>query len=265
MSDPAEQQVARRQLSTMLHYAETAGCRRREVLGYFGEVFEHDNCGGCDNCLEPRETYDGTLAAQKFLSCIIRIAQASRFSVGMNHVIEVLTGAETEKIRRWGHDRLTTYGIGRDLSRRDWSGIGRELLRLGLVAVDEGEFATLVVTEEGAAALRERRRVTLTKSMDVPVATRRKSTRSGEVECDEILFGELRRLRKKLADERGVPAYVIFGDVTLREMAREYPIELEQLEGITGVGARKLEEYGAVFVATIAEYLGSNSRLEFHH
>ncbi|WP_442889824.1 DNA helicase RecQ [Congregicoccus parvus] len=265
MSDPAEQQVARRQLSTMLHYAETGGCRRREVLGYFGEAFEHDNCGGCDNCLEPRETYDGTLAAQKFLSCIIRIAQASRFSVGMNHVIEVLTGAETEKIRRWGHDRLTTYGIGRDLSRRDWSGIGRELLRLGLVAVEEGEFATLVVTEEGASTLRERRRVTLTKSMDVPVATRRKSTRSGEVECDEILFGELRRLRKKLADERGVPAYVIFGDVTLREMAREYPIELEQLEGITGVGARKLEEYGAVFVATIAEYLGSNSRLEFHH
>ncbi|MGH8019240.1 MAG: RecQ family ATP-dependent DNA helicase, partial [Opitutaceae bacterium] len=266
MSDPSEQQVARRQLNTMLHYAETAGCRRAEVLAYFGESYPQSGCSSCDNCLEPRETFDGTVPAQKFMSCIIRVAQASRFGVGMNHIIEVLSGADTEKIRRWGHDRLTTYGIGSDLSRREWAGIGRELLRLGLVAVDEGQFSTLAVTAAGAEALRERRKITLTKAMERPAAAssgRRRPGRSGEVECDEILFAELRKLRKRLADERSVPAYVIFGDVTLREMAREYPIELDQLEGITGVGARKLQEYGAIFAATIAEYLGANSRLEF--
>jgi len=266
MSDSAEQQVARRQLTTMLHYAETAGCRRAEVLKYFGERYPHNGCASCDNCLEPRETFDATVPAQKFMSCIIRVAQASRFRVGMNHIIEVLTGADSEKVRRWGHDRLSTYGIGRDFSRRAWSGIGRELVRLGLVAMDEGQFATLVVTREGAEALRERRKITLSRPMEMPGGTapgRRKSARPGEIKCDEILFGELRRLRKRLADERGVPAYVIFGDVTLREMAREYPIELDQFANITGVGARKLDEYGAVFAATIAEYLGSNSRLEF--
>ncbi len=124
ISDPTEQQVARRQLQTMLHYAETARCRRTEVLHYFGEVFPHEGCGACDNCLEPRETYDGTLVAQKFLSCVYRIRQASGFAVGMNHVIEVLTGADTEKIRKWGHQRLSTFGIGGELSRSAWAGWG---------------------------------------------------------------------------------------------------------------------------------------------
>ncbi len=270
MSDPAEQSVARRQLTTMLHYAETAGCRRAEVLGYFGEAFAGPDCGGCDNCLEPRRTYDGTIPAQKFLSTIVRISRAGRFGVGMNHIIEVLTGASTERIRKWGHDRLSTYGIGRDLSRREWAGIGRELLRLGLAEVAEGEFATLALTPAGAEALRERRPITLTRPMEMPEparggggAPRPRAARRGEVECDELLFAELRRVRRRVADERGVPAYVIFGDVTLREMARTYPIELDQLEGISGVGAKKLREYGPVFVAAIAEYLGSNSRLEF--
>jgi ATP-dependent DNA helicase RecQ len=268
MSDPAEQQVARRQLGTMLRFAETAACRRAEVLAYFGEEYSEPNCGACDNCLEPRQTYDGTIPAQKFLSCIVRIGRAGRFGVGMNHVIEVLTGADTDKIRRWGHDRLSTYGIGAGISRREWSGIGRELLRLGLVAVADGEFATLGLTEAGAAALRERKTIMLTRPMEIPAGARsgvarRRQARGGAIECDEILFDELRKLRKRLADERGVPAYVIFGDATLREMARRYPIVSDQLEGITGVGAKKLRDFGAIFAATIADYLGSNSRIEF--
>ena len=117
----------------MVHYAESAGCRRGELLGYFGEKSEQDNCGGCDNCLSPRDTYDGTLAAQKFLSCIYRIRQQSGFEFGMNHIVEVLTGAETERIRKWGHEQLSTYGIGREHSRPEWKAIGRELIRLGLV------------------------------------------------------------------------------------------------------------------------------------
>src|SRR5690606_21287958 len=149
-------------------------------------------CGACDNCLEPRETYDGTILAQKFLSCIVRIHRASGFAVGMNHVVEVLTGAATEKIRRWGHDQLSTYGIGRELARPQWAGVGRELLRLGLVAVSDGEFATLTLTEAGAEALRTRCRIELTKPMEQ--AARRSRARSGAIECDEILFERLRTL-----------------------------------------------------------------------
>lgn len=264
ITDATEQQHARRQLQTMLNYAETARCRRAEVLEYFGESCADENCGGCDNCLEPRETYDGTILGQKFLSCIVRIRQASRFAVGMNHVVEVLTGADTERIRRWAHDRLSTYGIGADLPRAEWSGIGRELLRLGLVAISEGEYATLEITAAGADALRTRRPITLTKPMAKPPATaRRRAVPAGELACDEILFERLRQLRKKLADERGVPAYIVCGDVTLRELARAYPTSPGQLDEISGLGVKKRAEYGAVFTAAIADYLEHNSRLEF--
>ena len=262
LTDEQEQQVARAQLRQIVHYAESSGCRRAELLDYFGEKFPGDNCGACDNCLEPRETYDGTLVAQKFLSCVYRIRQHGRFGVGMNHLIEVLTGADTEKIRRWNHDRLTTYGIGKELSRPAWAAVGRELMRLGYVGVDEGEFATLALSEAGLALLRARTPVTLTKPMNLPKA-KRVIRREGDVECDEILFERLRALRKKLADERGVPAYIVFGDTTLRAMARFYPEKVAAMEGIPGVGEKKRAEFGEVFAAEIADYLRRNSRQAF--
>jgi ATP-dependent DNA helicase RecQ len=257
-----EQQVARAQLRQIVHYAESSGCRRAELLAYFGEKFPLDNCGACDNCLEPRDTYDGTVVAQKFLSCVYRVAQNSRFGVGLNHLIEVLTGADTDKIRRWGHDRLTTYGIGKELSRPAWAAVGRELMRLGYVAVAEGEYATLQLTAEGLALLKARTAVTLTKSMDLPKA-RRVIRREGDIACDEILFERLRTLRKKLADERRVPAYIVFGDTTLRAMARAYPATPGAMEGIPGLGEKKRAEFGAVFAAEIAGYLTTNSRQAF--
>ncbi len=257
-----EQTIARAQLRQIVHYAESGSCRRAELLDYFGEKFPLDNCGACDNCLEPRETYDGTLVAQKFLSCVYRIAQNSSFSVGMNHLTEVLTGADTEKIRKWGHDRLTTYGIGKDLGRPHWAHIGRELMRLGYLAVAEGEFATLELTPAGRTVLLARTPITLTKPMDLPKA-KRSARREGDITCDEILFERLRTLRKRLADERQVPAYIIFGDATLRQMARAYPVQLKTLEGITGVGEKKRAEFGGIFTRTIAEYLQTNSRMAF--
>jgi ATP-dependent DNA helicase RecQ len=172
IADEHEQQVARSQLRQMVHYAESSGCRRVELLSYFGETFPVDACAACDNCLEPRETYDGTIVAQKFLSCVYRVRQASRFSVGLNHIIEVLTGADTDKIRRWGHDQLTTYGIGRDLGRPAWGAVGRELMRLGYLALSDGEFATVDLTEEGMAVLRSRQSISLTKPLDAPKARR---------------------------------------------------------------------------------------------
>ncbi|MBI5425638.1 MAG: DNA helicase RecQ [Opitutae bacterium] len=262
MTDEHEKTVARNQLRLMMHYAESAGCRRSELLAYFGEKFPVNECGACDNCLEPRETYDGTVVAQKFLSCIYRIRQTGRFGVGMNHLIEVLTGAETEKVLRWNHDKLTTYGIGKELARPAWAAVGRELMRLGYVAQAEGEFPILELTEDGMNVLRSREKITLTKPLSLPKA-KRITRREGEIECDEILFARLRELRKKLADERGVPAYVVFGDATLRQLAREYPIDVDQLDGITGIGEKKRAEYGPTFVAAIAKFLDTNPRVQF--
>jgi len=262
ITNPQEQQIARNQLRQIMRYAEGANCRRAELLAYFGEKFPHENCGACDNCLEPRETYDGTIVAQKFLSCVYRINAISRFGVGVNHVTEVLTGADTDKIRRWEHDKLSTYGIGKDVSRPQWAGTGRELLRLGYLKQSDGEFPTLELTPEGMAILRTRQPVTLTKQLTTPKA-RKIVRREGDIECDEILFARLRELRKRLADERKVPAYVIFGDATLRQLAREYPETDAALEGIFGMGEKKRADLGPLFTAFIAEFLKTNPRQTF--
>jgi len=262
ITNQQEKEIARAQLRQIVHYAESAGCRRAELLEYFGEQFPLDNCAACDNCSEPRETYDGTLVAQKFLSCIFRIRQNGRFGVGLNHVIEVLVGADTEKITRWGHHQLTTYGIGKDVPRPTWASVGRELMRLGFVGIDEGEYATLHVTATGMAALRARTPITLTKALDLPKA-KRVTRREGDVECDEILFERLRTLRRKLADERSVPAYIIFGDTTLRAMARSYPDRVEGMEGIPGMGEKKRAEFGELFANEIFLYLQTNSKQAF--
>ena len=225
--NPQEQQIAREQLQQMVHYAECANCRRSELLAYFGEGTVSDRIGNriwrkrrCDNCLSPRATFDGTLAAQKFLSCVYRIREKNGFGVGLNHVVEVLTGADTEKIRKWDHAQLSTYGIGKEHSRPEWAAIGRELIRLGFLRQTTEKFSVLEMTTEGRAALKERRKITLTKPVAAPET---KVHHVGEITCDEILFERLRELRKRLADERDVPAYIIFSDVALRQMARNYP------------------------------------------
>ena len=280
--DPKEQQIAREQLQKMVHYAECSGCRRRELLAYFGEKFgapasdsaesrmiRHHaepevgaptNCGACDNCLSPRATFDGTLAAQKFLSCVYRIREKTRFGVGLNHVIEVLTGADTEKIRKWNHEQLSTYGIGREHSRPEWAAIGRELIRLGHLRQTSEKFSVLELTNDGLAALKQRRKVTLTKPVTAPES---KVHRAGEIACDEVLFDRLRKLRKQLADERNVPAYIVFSDVALRQMARDYPASEREFARISGVGEKKLREFGDVFLGEIAAYLQANPRQIF--
>ena len=258
--DPKEQQIARAQLQQMVHYAEAAGCRRRELLGYFGEQFEEDTCGGCDNCLSPRETFDGTLAAQKLLSCVYRIRERTRFGVGLNHVIEVLTGAETEKIRRWGHEQLSTYGIGSEHSRAEWGAIGRELVRLGHLRQTAEKFSVLELTPEGLAVLKERKPVRLTKPVSAPQPT---AHRAGEIACDEVLFESLVRLRKQMADERGLPPHILFSDVTLRQMARNYPASERELGRISGMSERKLQEFGRVILAVVAGHLEMQPRQIF--
>jgi ATP-dependent DNA helicase RecQ len=303
-----EQRIAYEQLRAMVAYAETRDCRRATLLRYFGEEFTEPSCDGCDNCLNPRETFDGTVPAQKFLSCVHRVYLRQGFGFGLNHIVEILTGGDTEAIRQRGHDQLSTFGIGREMSRNKWQAIGRELVRLGLVAAAPGKFTTLQLTAAGLTTLRERKPITLTIPFDVKAskrnkrrlvipddesfeilpttrhpsvsvagsgskskedengvaagATRRKH-RAGEIECDEVLFEKLRLLRRKLADERNVPAYIVFSDVTLREMARAYPTTPSEFGRIPGVGQQKLRDFADPFTTTIADFVATHQRRHF--
>jgi ATP-dependent DNA helicase RecQ len=270
----SEARIARAQLQQMVHYAETRECRRATLLEYFGETYPAKpdgvgdqtpslqvSCESCDNCLQPRETFDGTVHAQKFLSCVYRIHARHGFGFGLGHVVDVLRGADTEAIRQRGHNELSTYGIGGELKRGEWQAIGRELLRLGLVECAPGKFATLSLTPAGLEALRKRIPIVLTKQIEIAEkATRRKP---GAIECDEGLFARLRRLRRKLADERGVPAYIIFSDVSLREMARNYPTNSTAFRRIPGVGEQKLKDFGEAFLSEIRSHLAANPRRTF--
>lgn len=259
-TDQREREIARTQLEQVLHYAESGECRRARLLAHFGETLDGGNCGGCDNCLNPREQFDGTLAAQKFLSCVYRIRERSGFGVGIQHVVEVLRGAATEKIRRFGHETLSTYGIGKEHSRSDWSAIGRELVRLGFLSQNPAAFNAVELTSDGANILKARRPVRLTRPMKGSMIKQR---RSGDIECDEALFARLRALRKQLADDRGVPPYIIFSDVSLREMANRYPEDQTAFSSISGVGSTKLREFGDVFLEEIQSYLKDSGRKEF--
>ncbi len=251
--DPKEQRFAREQLQKMVHYAESGDCRRSNLLAYFGETWPEGKCDGCDNCLSPRATFDGTVAAQKLMSCAYRIKAKTGFSFGLNHVIEVLTGGMTEAVRKWGHDSVSAFGIGKEMKKAGWQVIGRELIRLGYLRQSTEKFAVVEVTREGMAALKERRTIVLTKPDDTGAASTKQ--RKGEIACDEALFERLRNLRRRLADEREVPAYVIFSDVSVRVMARDYPVSDEQFGKVIGVGEQKRREFGAVFVKEIQDYL----------
>ncbi len=257
-SNIQEQQIANRQLQEMVQYAECASCRRRILLQYFGEDIESEHCGGCDNCLSPRDTFDGKNATQTILSCVEEIRGKSGFSVGLNHIIAVLTGANTEKIRRWRHDRLVSYGRGDTHRRADWAAISRELIRLGYLQQTEAPFTVLEVTPQGQRFLEEPETLMLTKPMSTP---ERKIPAVGDLTQDEMLFTRLRQLRKTLADERDVPAYVIFSDVALRQMARDYPTNEQDFIKISGVGSRKLEEFGPKFLAVIAGHMENDRPL----
>jgi ATP-dependent DNA helicase RecQ len=259
ISDPKERERALAQLELMIHYAEGSDCRRRYLLNYFGEQFDEPSCNGCDNCLSPRETWDATVSVQKFLSCVYRIQEKSGFGMGIAHVVEVLTGANTEKVRKFGHEALSTYGIGKEHSRGDWGTIGRELVRLGFLKQDHARFGVLQLTQEGRDALRSRQKISLTRAVQQTQTTHRE----GEIECDEVLFERLRELRKKLADERNVPAYVIFSDVSLRHMAREYPTTPHDFARISGVGERKRADFGHVFTAEILAHLEEHPQQTF--
>lgn len=266
ISDEHARAVAQAQLDQMTGYAEDDGCRRSHLLEYFGENWPHENCGGCDSCLTPRESYDATLDCRKLLSCAFRIRQHSGFATGLQHMADVIAGGNTEKIRRWNHETLSTYGIGRETPRAEWVALGRQLLKSGLLCQSQDGFSTISLTNDGLTALKDGRNFTLSRP---PAAARADSAsatavaKAGDVPCDEGLFAALRAVRKDIADARDVPAYVVFSDVSLRHMARDYPSEPAALLHIPGVGEKKLTEFGAPIIGAIAAWVAEHPRQTF--
>jgi ATP-dependent DNA helicase RecQ len=267
MTDAKAAGVAARQMRQMADFAEGCECRRAALLDYFGEQWPGDNCGGCDICLQPHETWDATTAAQKLLSCLLRIKQKSGFSTGLNHAVEVLAGANTEKIRNWGHDQLSTYGIGKDTPREAWSVLGRQLTRLGYLTASPDHYQTLSLSHSGLEALKQRTPIQLTRVPHQPGGTSSSAgvSRAGTIACDDGLLTVLRALRKAQADARGVPPYVVFGDLSLRHMARRYPVADPAFLAIPGVGRQKLADFGQPFMQAIAAWLLDHAPQAFAH
>lgn len=239
-------------LDALIGFAETTRCRRQVLLEYFGEEASDKPCDNCDTCLEPVKTFDGTIAAQKALSCVFRTNQ--RF--GVTHVINVLLGKEDEKTANFGHHKLSTFGIGKEYSKFEWKSIFRQLIALGLLIVDIEGYGVLKLGPNSAKVLRGQENILLrTDVMKIAKTSKKSETKKSITKCnnsqDEELFQKLRQHRLALAKEQGLPPYIIFHDSTLIEMATTKPKTLHELEWIPGVGKTKLERYGESFLNII--------------
>uniref|UniRef100_UPI0025C1E520 DNA helicase RecQ n=1 Tax=Aquisalimonas sp. TaxID=1872621 RepID=UPI0025C1E520 len=239
--DAQRRRIERQKLEDMLAFCELLGCRRQALLAHFGET-AHTACGNCDTCLEPADSWDATDAARKALSCVWRTGQ--RF--GVSHLVDVLLGADNERIRQLGHHRLSTWGIGAGLDGRQWRGVFRQLVALGLLTVDADGHGGLRLTQACRPVLRGDSRLTLRKERK-PRGGGRRQHQPGEGLVDEAsreLWDALRACRRRLAEEQGLPPYMIFHDSTLMEMASARPRTLAAMASLNGVGERKLERYG---------------------
>jgi ATP-dependent DNA helicase RecQ len=236
------------QLDAMLGLCETVSCRRQRLLAYFDQAMEP--CGNCDTCLEPPQAWDGTVAAQKVLSAVYRLWRERGQRFGAGHLIDILRGKLTARIEQYGHDSLSVFGVGADLSEQVWRGVLRQLLAQRLLAVDHEGYGTLALTDDSRSVLKGERTLMLRRD---PEKKARGSRASSKRAKDDVLlppdaqvrFEALRAWRAEVARSHGVPAYVIFHDATLREVALQCPASLDELSHVSGVGARKLEAYGA--------------------
>ena len=249
IEDELVQERARKNLSRMISYAETSVCRRKQLLSYFDEDFS-GNCGMCDSCNDEIELVDGTVDAQKILSAIKRTGE--RF--GINYIIDIVRGANTERIRQYGHDQLSTYGVGKDEPKEHWHAMIDELLGKDCILRDEESFGALRITEKGNGVL---------FGKDTFSVAKRNATRKSKVEAeyekgDEALFNILRNLRLEIARKKGLPPYMIFSDKTLREMCIKLPDNKMSFLRISGIGRVKLETYGSLFLDAIRNVTGSH-------
>ena len=242
-------------MDALLGLAEATDCRRVRLLAYFGEQLGDGptyRCQNCDNCLNPPDIWDGTDAARKLLSTIYRIQQSSGMSFGAGHVMDIVRGKTTEKVTQHGHTTLSTFGIGTDFSEIQLRGVLRQLIAMGAVAVDAQAFNTLQLTEQSRAVLRGEVQVQLRESVSTPASRKSKRPGAGSavVKAPIALDGDglvryaaLKAWRAEVAREHNLPAYVIFHDATLAAIAKRAPQTLDDLQGISGIGAKKLEAY----------------------
>ena len=249
-------QVMREKLDALLALAEATDCRRVRLLGYFGEKSEP--CGNCDNCLHPPAVWDGTDAARKLLSTIYRVQQMSSISFGAGHIMDILRGKDTEKVKQYGHETLSTFGLGAEFSEAQLRGVLRQLIAIGAVGVDAQAFNTLYLTEGSRAVLKGEITVQLRESVSAP--TTKRSRRAGVTAPaavnlgvdDQVRFINLKAWRAEVAREHNLPAYVIFHDATLAEIAQRSPQTLDDLQGISGIGEKKLQAYGEAVLRIIS-------------
>jgi ATP-dependent DNA helicase RecQ len=250
-------QGLRGKLDALLGLAEATDCRRVRLLRYFDE--DSQSCGNCDNCLHPPEVWDATDAARKLLSTIYRVQQMSGFGFGTGHVMDILRGKTTDKITQYGHTSVSTFGIGADLSETQWRAVLRQLVAIGAVAVDAQAFNTLKLTEASRAVLKGEVPVRLRVSLAAASQRKTRRTTSGATPkaplaldtAGQARFTALKAWRTEVAKEHNLPAYVIFHDATLAAIAQSAPQSLEDLQGISGIGARKLEAYGQAVLDVI--------------
>ncbi|MBF4563563.1 DNA helicase RecQ [Plantibacter sp. VKM Ac-2876] len=253
--DLAHQRNLSAHLDAMLALCETVDCRRVNLLRYFGQP--STPCGNCDTCLEPPVTWDGTVPAQKLLSTIVRLKRERNQSFGAGQIIDILRGKRTDRVAQQRHDELATFGIGEDLSDQEWRGVVRQLLARDLLAT-VGEYGTLGLTEGSAEVLAGNRPVAMRREPERAArsssrSSSRSSTANAELEpAAAELFQALRAWRAGVAKEQGVPAYIVFGDATLREVATAKPDSLGALDGISGIGAKKLDAYGQALIEVVA-------------
>jgi ATP-dependent DNA helicase RecQ len=239
-------------LDAMLALCETVDCRRVNLLRYFGE--QSTPCGNCDTCVTPPEVWDGTIPAQKLLSTVVRLKRERNQQFGAGHLIDILRGTETARVRQYGHDALATWGIGADLSDQQWRGVIRQLLAVGLLAT-HGEYGTLVITEASGEVLSGGRSVSM--RTEVGRVVRSKAARPAAADlgdADRELFDALRAWRAEEAKAAGVPAYIVFGDATLRAVALAKPASVAALDGVSGIGEKKRASYGEALVAIVASH-----------
>jgi len=255
-----EKRVAIQHLNAIVSYAEDERiCRRKPLLNYFGESYSADNCSNCDNCTSaPTPLTDITVFAQKFLSCVKRADE----KFGAGHITDILLGSKNEKVLRWGHDKLSTYGIGTELSKKQWMHIARQLLTMGYLK-QEGEYHTLSLTVKALESLKKRE--TIFGVVQEAERVKKKGGKQEEVEYNSALFALLRQKRKAMADEAGVPPYVIFSDRTLTEMSAYYPQSNESLLNISGVGQVKARQYGDAFLEVLKAYCEKHGLKEIQH
>jgi len=255
-ADESRKRIERHKLEAMLGLCEIIDCRRKALLRYFGDQLP-DSCGACDNCVEPAETWDGTEAAQMALSCVYRTGQ--RF--GVNYLIDVLVGKDDTRIRQYRHDKQSTFGIGHDLSTTQWRSLFRQLIVQGYMDIDFERFGALRLTQASRPVLRGEIRLRLRKDPRRAEKKRVREHSSFSEPLDRKLWEVLRAHRRKLADQQGVPPYVIFHDTTLVEMVDYKPQTRDDMHTLSGVGERKLEKYADAFIGVIKDFMLENMEI----